>query len=192
MHRTGGIIAGKKVEEIVYTLTHGKNIEDAKIPFLCVATDVEKGELVVFDKGPIHEAVRASMSIPAIFEPVRIDGRLLVDGGVLECVPCIPLKQAGADIIIGVDVGAKGNFMPIKNKSMFGVLNNALDIMMWEITKLRTSNADYMINPDTSSVGSMNISTSDAADMIKAGREACEKAIPEIKKLLKENGIDID
>ena len=74
------------------------------IPVAVVATDLMSGEKVVFTEGPIDDAVRASISIPGIFVPEKQNGRLLVDGGVVDRVPVSVVKKMGADIVIAVDV----------------------------------------------------------------------------------------
>ncbi len=76
-----GLITGKRLKELIYMLSKQKNIEDLKVPVHIVATDLKSGERVVFKEGPVADAVRASISIPGIFIPEKIDGRLLVDGG---------------------------------------------------------------------------------------------------------------
>ena len=74
------------------------------IPFFCVAADVETGEEVILDKGSLAKSVAASGAIPSLFSPVKIDGRLLIDGGVVNNYPIEELRRRGADVIIGVDV----------------------------------------------------------------------------------------
>jgi NTE family protein len=82
-------------------------IEDLKIPFAVVATDLDTGEAVVIREGSLVEALRASTAIPGIFRPVRWRGRILVDGGMVEPVPVQPCRELGAEIVIGVDVGPR-------------------------------------------------------------------------------------
>src|SRR5690606_3313588 len=88
-----GFIAGKRVKELIRIFTHGKNIEELDIPVRVVATDLMTGEKVVFDKGSIADAVRASISIPGVFIPEKLNGRLLVDGGVVDRVPVSVVKE---------------------------------------------------------------------------------------------------
>jgi len=104
-----GIVEGQQIEELladlffpVNTIT---NFNKLPIPFLCVAADIVKGEPVILRKGSLAAAVRASMSIPTVFSPVHIDGRLLVDGGVYMNLPVSYCREMGADYIIAVDVG---------------------------------------------------------------------------------------
>ena len=82
-------------------------IEDLAVPFAAVATDIRTGERVVLNRGPLAPAVHASCALPGIFQPVEMDGRLLVDGGVLESLPVPTAKFLGADVIIAVDVGTR-------------------------------------------------------------------------------------
>lgn len=99
---------GQNVYSLLTKLTlHVKSIdtfEDLPIPFFCMATDIETGEAVLLDKGNLALAVRASGSIPSLFQPVRVGDRVLVDGGVVNNYPVDELIAKGMDIIIGVDV----------------------------------------------------------------------------------------
>ncbi|MGB5273872.1 MAG: patatin-like phospholipase family protein [Flavobacteriaceae bacterium] len=93
--------------ELVRVLYHVKDIHDFNklpIPFLCIATNVETGEQVLLDKGYLPEAVLASGTLPSLFEPATLDGKILIDGGVVNNYPLDEIKKLGADIIIGVDV----------------------------------------------------------------------------------------
>ncbi len=93
--------------ELVRVLYHVKDIDDFNklpIPFLCIATNVETGEQVLLDKGYLPEAVLASGTLPSLFEPTILDGKILIDGGVVNNYPLDEVKKLGADIIIGVDV----------------------------------------------------------------------------------------
>lgn len=146
-----GMISGDKIKDIVRLLTKDKNIEDLSIPIAIVATDLERGERVVFHKGPIYKAVRASCSIPGIFAPERYDGRLLVDGGVIDRVPISAVKDLGANCIIAVDVGPDKSL--VKIDSMFDVIAQTIDIMESEIVKLRLLEADVVIRPQVGHIG---------------------------------------
>lgn len=104
-----GVVEGQQIEELLASLFFPvNNITDFNklpTPFLCVAADIVKGEPVILRKGSLASAVRASMSIPTVFSPVRIDGKLLVDGGVFMNLPVTYCREMGADYIIAVDVG---------------------------------------------------------------------------------------
>ncbi len=186
----GGLLKGERMEEMVRVLTHNKSIGETNIPFFCVAVDVERGERVVFQEGPLYKCVRASLSIPGVFMPVRVQGRLCVDGGVLERVPCVPLREAGADVIIGVDVGFNGEQVSMESPTMRSVANRVLDIMQWEMARLRNDTADIMLYPKVRGVAK-GLSTVNTQGCIEEGRRATKEALPNILAMLKEKGIPL-
>lgn len=99
-----GIIDGKKVADFVREYVHSARIEELPLPFNAVATELNSGEEVVFETGDVIDAVRASISVPGMFTPVRIDGRVLVDGGLVNPVPVSVVRSMGADIVIAVNL----------------------------------------------------------------------------------------
>jgi NTE family protein len=175
-----GFITGKRVKEFVRLFTHNKRIEELKLPIAIVATDLKTGEKVVFRKGPIAEAVRASISIPGIFIPEKIDGRLLVDGGVIERVPVTVAKELGADIVIGVDVSGVKRDAEISN--IYDVIMQSIDILQWEMEASREKNHDIMIQPDLEKFSS--IAFTNTEEIIKIGEEEAEKRLPEIIRVI--------
>jgi NTE family protein len=106
-----GLIDGKKVAGFVQNHLGKTNIEELPIPFCAVSTDLNTGDEVVIGEGDIIEAVRASISIPGIFTPVRNNGSILVDGGLVNPVPVSVVREMGADFVIAVDLsrGIFGN-----------------------------------------------------------------------------------
>jgi NTE family protein len=140
-----GFISGKKIKEFIKVFTHGKSIEELSIPIGIVATDLLTGEKVVFQKGPVAEAVRASISIPGIFVPEKYEGRFLVDGGVTDRVPVSVAKEMGADIVIAVDVSMVKRNAEIT--SIYDVIMQSIDIMQSEIINSREITANVMIRP---------------------------------------------
>lgn len=105
------IVEGQNISQLFARLTSQvadvNDFSKFKIPFLCIATDAEKGEAVVLDHGKLSQAMRASMAIPTVFTPEIIDDKVLMDGGLVDNFPVMEVKKMGADIIIGVDVGFK-------------------------------------------------------------------------------------
>lgn len=103
-----GVIQGQKLDLILRELTidvsHISNFDDLPIPFRAVASDIERGETHVMGQGDLAQAIRASMSVPGIFAPVRLDDRLLVDGGIVANLPIDVVRGMGVDIVIAVDV----------------------------------------------------------------------------------------
>src|SRR5690554_1206931 len=108
LHLGAGIIAGQNLGFILNGLTHNvalvEDFDRLPIPFRAVATDLETGDLVVLSKGNLAAAVRASMSIPGVYAPVKLEGRLLVDGGIANNLPVSVAREMGADIIIAIDI----------------------------------------------------------------------------------------
>jgi NTE family protein len=99
-----GLIDGNKVEKFVREYVHAENIEDLIIPFQAIAADINTGEEVTLDKGDVIKAVRASISVPGIFTPVRKNARVLVDGGLVNPVPVSTARAMGANFVIAVDL----------------------------------------------------------------------------------------
>lgn len=98
------LIDGTKIMETLNTIVPDVNIEDLSIPFCAVSTDWERGEEVVFRKGSLLEAIRSSISLPGFFNPVRPDGRILIDGGVLNPIPLDRVARKEGDLLVGIDV----------------------------------------------------------------------------------------
>lgn len=175
-----GFIAGKKVKELIQILTKGKNIEELSPPVRVVATDILRGEKVVFQDGPVADAVRASISIPGIFVPEKVNGRLLVDGGVIDRVPVSVVKEMGADVTIAVDV-SYFNVEP-EISTIYDVILQSLDVMEKEMVRFRHIDTDVMIRPidrATSSIAYTNIE-----ELIRLGEEATRKVLPLIKAVI--------
>lgn len=103
---SSGMIRGNKIFAVVDEMLEGQRIEDLPIPFTAVATDITEHKEVWFQRGSLVDAVRASAAIPSLLSPVEINGRLLVDGAVLNPLPITPCVSAHADLIIAVDLSA--------------------------------------------------------------------------------------
>lgn len=175
-----GFIAGKRVKDLIRIFTHGKNIEDLDIPIGVVATDLMSGEKVVFTKGPIAEAVRASISIPGIFVPEKINGRLLVDGGVVDRIPVSVVKEMGAEFIIAVDVSRVKTNTEVS--SIFDVIMQSIDIMQMELVDHRMIASDVMIRPQVEKYSSKAFTNIE--DIISIGEEEAKKHVNNIKNMI--------
>lgn len=180
-----GLLKGERLQELVRVFTHGKTFEQTKTPFCCVAVDAQTGKLDVLEEGPLHESIRASMSIPAFFEPVQLNGKTYIDGGVLERVPCKTLRDHGMDLVIGVDVGYHGDAVDVSSMGVYSLMNHTINIMQWELTKLRREEADIMLVPEVLFVRG-RFGTDQAGATIDEGRRAVIEALPWIKKLIEE------
>lgn len=175
-----GFIAGNRVKELIHLFTKGKNIEELNIPLAIVATDLYKGEKVVFKTGPVANAVRASIAIPGIFVPEKINGQLLVDGGVVDRVPVSVVKEMGADIIVAVDVSNVKRTEEIT--SIFDVILQSLDIMQDELVFHREVVSDIMIRPSVGKYSSREFTN--IKEIITIGEQEAAKHLANIKKLI--------
>jgi NTE family protein len=178
-----GLIKGDKIEALVRLLTKNMNFCDLNIPLYVVAVDIEQGKQVVFEEGPVAEAVRASISIPGVFQPKRLKDRLYVDGAVLNRVPIKLARQKGAQIVIGVDLKeepCKRKTKPIQN--IFDVILTSLDLLEANSSINYHALADVMITPKVTDIGIADFNK--AEECIALGKEAAELALPAIKKLL--------
>lgn len=146
-----GIMKGNKIEEILKLLTRGRCIEDLDKKFAAVATDLNKAQRYVFTSGPIYRAVRASISIPGIFVPVKYNNMILVDGGVTDRVPVSIVKELGADVIIAVDVGFSTQQGKISH--IIDVILQSIDVMAKQILDSNKPKADVLIEPPLSHIG---------------------------------------
>jgi len=177
-----GFIAGNRIKQMIKIFTHGKNLEQLNIPVGVVATDLMTGEKVVFKNGPISDAVRASISIPGIFVPEKVNGRLLVDGGVVDRVPVSVVKEMGADIVIAVDVSQVKTSNEVT--SIYDVIIQSLDIMQMELVAYREIASDFMIKPSVEMFSSKAFTNNE--EIIRIGEEETKKHIPKIKSALEQ------
>ncbi|MCL2682558.1 MAG: patatin-like phospholipase family protein [Bacteroidales bacterium] len=156
------------------------NFSDLKIPFFCIGTDIITAQYVVLDSGNLAQAIRASMAVPTVFSPVEIDGRLLVDGGVINNFPVLEMRQRGVDIIIGVDVGFQ-----YKCKSELQNLANILEQVIFlagqDIQQKNVDNCDIFIAPDLGKFAAFSFMRYDS--ILERGYQAAQAAYPELSKL---------
>jgi NTE family protein len=146
------------------------SFDDLPTPFRCVAFDINRSESVVLNHGVLAEAMRATMALPAIFPPVTIDGRLLVDGGFLDNVPADVARQMDVDVVIAVDVGRS----PTSHKDVtaLSMVGRAIDAVMAAGTKRSIGAADVVITPDMTDLTA--IDWNKASAMRERGYRAAE------------------
>ena len=177
-----GLVKGERLEEFVRKKVSVRNIEDLATPFAAVATDLNRGVRVVLDKGPLDRAVRISCALPGVFQPVEHEGRLLVDGGVIEAVPAAAARDLGADIVIAVDIGKNVENFAID--SIIDVVLQAYNIESCEKERYKKKAADIVISPAVGDVGILDFTQKKRC--MEAGIEATRAALPEIRKLIGE------
>lgn len=183
-----GLLKGDRFQSVICTLTKDMDFKQTRIPLAVVACDLMTGEKVVFREGKIHEAIRASISLPMIFAPHHYMGRILVDGGLVDRMPAgIVREEMGADIVIGVDVGHRGQKLS-EPDSRRDVIMKTFDIMAWEIAKRQQKYTDYVIIPDVRHIPSLTLAQAD--ECVELGRKAAREALPEIRKMIAERNAE--
>lgn len=181
-----GLIKDQKVNVLFEMLMlHTSDIHDfdkLPIPYRAVAADLETGEMVVIKGGRLADAARASMSVPGAFPPVELDGRLLIDGGIVRNLPVDIVREMGADIIICVDVDK-----PMMTRKELGnslsILNQMLDIMMKKNVREQVKTLgpqDVYINPDLGELGSTDFSK--GAEIAGLGEKAARGKIDSLRR----------
>lgn len=157
---------------------------DTNIPFFCVATDIKEGKRVIINKGELLHAVVASVSIPGLFTPIRQDGKLLVDGGVLSRTPVIAAEKMGADFIMAISSGDLNDKEPIK---AMDVMIRANEIKEVEFARIESMLADFLFSPPS---GEWEwFSFSKAKEIIQKGEEGAIAQISSLKKALDKNNL---
>ncbi len=176
-----GFAKGDKLEAWVKGHIKAANIENMKLPFAAVATDLNWGHKVVLDKGSLARAIRASAAIPGVFEPVRHQGKILVDGGVVDNIPISVAKARGADLVIAVDISANVANTNITN--LLGVTLQATNIMFALNVEQSKKDADVLITPaGIGDIGMLDFTQKKRC--MQAGIEATQKATPAIRKVI--------
>ena len=174
---SGGIVKGLKLQNYINTMVKNKPIEGMKIPLAIVATKLETGERTVFARGNTGQAVRASSSIPGVFEPVTIGQWHYVDGGIVSPVPVDATRGLGADLVIAVDISSKASG---KNPDgMMGIVSQSISIMGQKLGAQELTRADIIIRPRVATIGPAEFEQRNQA--IIEGEKAALAAMPQIK-----------
>ena len=178
-----GILSNASMGNFINQHFPHKRIEDLPIRFAAVACDLETGEEVVLkDKGDLALAIRASCAIPGVFVPVEIEGKILIDGGVVSLVPTKAVKKLGAEIIIAVDVISSGASYWGTPSTLLGVFFQSAMMLLRNASKNQHYRADIVIIPQIAHLRPDAIGKID--EFIKAGEEAALEKIDEIKALI--------
>ena len=186
--QSDGVLKGYKLQKFLLEHMQAQTFDQLKIPLITVSTDLKTGAPVEIDNGPIAPAVQASAAIPGLFDPVSLYGYTLIDGGMSDPVAVNFVQAYHPKIIIAVDVAEQlPSTLPTTAE---GIYNRAFIIMRLNMTSLSAENADVLILPDVGVTHIFDINKKDA--LIKAGEDAAKKALPEIKRLLKERGIKLN
>ena len=192
-----GVFSGVEVNNLYLNVVGDPDFSDLKIPLSVVALDVNSGEEVVYERGNVRLAVRASLSIPGIFTPLAYDGRLLIDGSIADPVPVNALVNRGADIILAVNVtpslqdslqslqsSKRQDGLSVSRSPLlpaFDIAMRSLQSLQYEVSAMKTTRADVHITPDVGDVAWSEFFN--AGSLIKKGQEATEEAIPQIQHI---------
>ena len=178
---SGGVVKGQKLQDYVNELVGGRTIEKMQKPFAAVATRLEDGQRTVCVRGNTGQAVRASSSIPGVFEAVAIGKAHYVDGGVVSPVPVDAARELGADFVIAVDISSKADGIASPT-SMLGNVNQSIKIMGGKLGALELARADIVIRPKVNDIGPADFEQKNRA--ILEGERAAQAALPQIKAKL--------
>lgn len=180
-----GLWTGKKFSRFLDSQLPDKvvNVEDTPIPFSAIATNLIDGKAYRISNGKLSTAIRASSTIPPLLQPVAIDNKVFIDGGVRANLPASAAKDTGADVVIAVLVDEPLKSKPAKQfRHIGGIAERMGDIVLAIADARQLPFADVIINPDVSGLPVMTADPDDARKAIHAGEVAAKKAVPEIRK----------
>jgi len=176
-----GLAAGNKLDAFIESILDAKTFQDARIPIAIITTNIETGQKVIYTSGKLKDVVRASCSIPGVYKPVELDGKLLVDGGLVDNVPVKVAKDMGANRVIAVDVGyciKKGHI-----NNLLGVLMQSIQIMGEELNVHQAKDADIIIKPNLKDIDQLSFDR--AKEAIELGETAALAVMANLKQLLR-------
>jgi len=148
---SGGLVQGQALQDYVNRELGARPIERLAKPFAAVSTRLDNGDRVVFVRGNTGQAVRASSSVPGVFEPTRIGSHSYVDGGVVSPVPVDAARQLGADVVIAVDISSKAD--GTAPTALAGIVNQSITIMGQTLGRQELARADVVIRPQVNAIG---------------------------------------
>ncbi|MDP3171849.1 MAG: patatin-like phospholipase family protein [Polaromonas sp.] len=175
-----GMFRGEALARYVNGLVADRRMENMVIPLGIVATDLHSGQAMLFQRGDTGTAVRASSAVPAVFVPVKINGREYVDGGLVSPVPVRFARQMGADLVIAVDISAPPEANPADGT--LTILLQTFAIMGKSINQYELKDADVLVQPSQAGLKSADFSARQRA--IDAGRTAMQAALPALRARL--------
>jgi len=179
-----GLLVGEKVRYFIESYIDKIHFKNLKIPLSVIATDIKSGEVVSINEGDVASAIRASISFPLVFEPVKREMKLLADGGLSLPVPVDTVRKMGAGIIIAVNLD-DDYFSAEQNDSIgfYKIANNSINILRHHLSLWNVKNADIVISPKTGPLKWDKFI--DGKNIILSGEKAAREIMPEIVLLIK-------
>ncbi len=188
-----GMIKGQNLQNLFSDLTIGyhdaTDFDHLRIPFACVAMNVVDGREYVFRSGSLPLAMRASMAIPAVFAPVRIDSMVLVDGGIKNNYPADVAKDMGADVLIGVDLGTSDLKQIEKLNTPWDVVGQIIALNGYEKYGPNRERTDLLIRPETNPYNSASFSEAALDTLIQRGERAARERWDDLLALRRRIGL---
>ena len=176
-----GVASNDRMKGFLNKLLRCKTFEELRIPLAVAATDFATGDGVVFRSGELVDAVRASCAYPGMFLPVNVNGRLLVDGLLAHAVPAEPLREMGAERVVGIYLSA--HWVHLKGpRHVFDVIGQCFSIAQEKMCHVWKAHADLVLEPNVA--GFTYDGFDRAADLIKVGEDAARAALPQIRAWL--------
>ncbi len=180
--RQRALDSGRKIEYFLNKVTEGKDFSELRIPFACVAADLLSGKKIVLNEGKLSSAIRATISLPLIFEPFEYNRMLLVDGGVTNNAPIDVAREMGAEVVVAIDVNEDIKKRDEESfKTSFDVSWRATGITQSYIYRMELKSGDLIIK---TGLGLDTMDFSKAKECIMKGEEDMEKEIKKLKGLL--------
>jgi len=170
------------MEAVIKKIIGDCDFDDLEIPFAAISCDLMTGERVVLDSGPVAPAIHSSASVPGIFTPVELNGRMLVDGGVVDNLPVEQVKAMGAKYVIASDVSSRGQNLK-KPDNIFDVLQTMFIIMQDRGALPNNDECDCYIRPEVTQYSWWGFS--EGVHVLEEGQKAAERVLPQLKKDLR-------
>lgn len=177
-----GWSAGGELRRALSRIVGERRIEDLPLPFAAVATDLRSGQPVAIRQGSLVEAIRASLSVPGLFVPVELDGRVLIDGGVVHPLPVDVVRDLGAEVVVAVDVLLPPEERPLTRVTVFAVLFQMATAFQKRMAQLAVAalQPEIVIRPHFGDGPPTYVSVGAGAE---AGYRAAQAALPALRAL---------
>lgn len=179
----GNLFRGKNFGDLLEKILDGKDFAHCELPFCAVATNMESGQELDIKEGPLAEAIKASIALPIVFQPVRRDGQLLVDGAFTNPVPADVVKEMGAEFVLAVDVSSRWINLQddlITPRSTDALIRHAFTAIEYQLAQKVLKQADVVVHPSVLTYDWLDFFR--AKEIIEAGYDETKRQIDEIRE----------